>query len=152
MCGMLGGFHEFVNFGIPFKHFHQVTILIINCQQRRKFDPVERAEKVFHIPPNVDVRIFMQIELLAELPDLGNRLKRRHNDLGVFQLTHVFSQYGRLLTAMVTVGAEQHDDHWNAFFNVPVGEPAGAVFLENTESGKGGIFQVWGIRILRTEY
>ena len=70
MCGMQGSLHQFVYFGIAFKHLYQVSFLIVDGQQGRKLDPVERSKKVFNVSADMHIGIFMQVKLPAKLPDL----------------------------------------------------------------------------------
>jgi hypothetical protein len=118
-----------IHFGVSFKYSDEVSVLIVQSQQGGEFDAVERSEEIFDIPANMEVLVFVQIELLAKIPDLIHGLESRHHDLYIPEFIDVFSEYLGLLTAMVAIRTEKHYDHGNTGPEVPVGEPAGTVFL-----------------------
>jgi hypothetical protein len=146
---LLQRFQYLIHLRVTFKHGDEVPVLVVQRQQGCEFDAIERAEEILHIAADVKILVFVEIEFLAEVADLVHRLESGHYDLNIPELVDVFGEHFGLFPAVVAVGAEKHDDYRNSGPEVTVGEPTGTVFLQNTEIGKGGIFQVRSILILR---
>jgi hypothetical protein len=131
----LQGLQYLIHLRVPLKYGYEVSIFVVQRQQRGEFDAIEGTEEILYVPANMEILVFVQIEFLAEVADLVNRLESGHHDLDVPEFINVFCEHFGLFPAMVAVGAEQHDDNRNSRPEVTVCEPTGAVFLQNTEIG-----------------
>jgi len=126
---LLQCFKNLIHLGVSFENGHEVSVFVVQSQQRGKFDAVEWPEEILDIPANMEILVFMEIEFLAEVPDLIHRLESGHDDLNIPELADVFGKHFCLVTAMVAVRAEQHDDDGNSGPKIAICEPTGTVFL-----------------------